>query len=209
MVPRSASTSPPDTNSMAKGMAVILEERGINMKGLKLNATCGNSGFKCWFNVIPPGSNPCCCRKALYDQPNFTNQASRVSELLESLGHKCTYYARFHCKCNFIESNWGYLKRVYCEFPLSEKEEHLESNVKAALDLVPLVSMHWYVISSLSFVCPPSPTHYNSFANRSLRFMDAYRKGLNGSQAAWANKKYCGHCVLPKSLMADMERELK
>ena len=28
------------------------------------------------------------------------------------------------------------------------------------------------------------------FSNRSLRFMDAYRRGLNGNQAAWASKKY-------------------
>ncbi|OJA16043.1 hypothetical protein AZE42_13160 [Rhizopogon vesiculosus] len=34
-------------------------------------------------------------------------------------------------------------------------------------------------------------------AIRSSRFMDAYHKGLNGSQAAWAAKKYRGHRVLP------------
>jgi hypothetical protein len=32
-----------------------------------------------------------------------------------------------------------------------------------------------------------------------------YEKGLDGMQAAWAGKKYCGHCVLPDSLMADPE----
>ncbi|OAX30912.1 hypothetical protein K503DRAFT_704628, partial [Rhizopogon vinicolor AM-OR11-026] len=31
------------------------------------------------------------------------------------------------------------------------------------------------------------------FAIRSRRFIDAYRKGLNGMQAAWAIKKYCDH----------------
>ncbi|KAJ7052810.1 hypothetical protein C8F01DRAFT_997464, partial [Mycena amicta] len=35
------------------------------------------------------------------------------------------------------------------------------------------------------------------FANRSIRFMDAYRKGLDGSQAAWAARKYSGHRTLP------------
>ena len=40
----------------------------------------------------------------------------------------------------------------------------------------------------------------NSFATRSLRFMDAYRKRLTGKQAAWANKKYRGHRVLPNEL---------
>jgi hypothetical protein len=30
--------------------------------------------------------------------------------------------------------------------------------------------------------------------------MDAYAKGLDGKQAAWAAKKYHGHRVLPDSL---------
>jgi len=36
--------------------------------------------------------------------------------------------------------------------------------------------------------------------------MDAYEKGLNGSQAAWAVHKYCGHHVLPQTLMDNMEK---
>ena len=35
--------------------------------------------------------------------------------------------------------------------------------------------------------------------------MDAYHKGLNGVQAAWANKKYRGHRVLPETLMEEMD----
>ena len=36
--------------------------------------------------------------------------------------------------------------------------------------------------------------------------MDAYNKGLNGRQAAWATRKYKGHHVLPESLMIDLEK---
>ncbi|KAF8218998.1 hypothetical protein L208DRAFT_1344700, partial [Tricholoma matsutake] len=43
------------------------------------------------------------------------------------------------------------------------------------------------------------------FANCSSCFMDAYDKGLNGWQA-WAARKYQGHCVLPESLMDDLEK---
>jgi hypothetical protein len=43
------------------------------------------------------------------------------------------------------------------------------------------------------------------FAIRSRRFIDAYRKGLNGMQAAWAIKKYRGHSVLPESIMQDFD----
>ncbi|KAJ7820838.1 hypothetical protein B0H14DRAFT_2371816, partial [Mycena olivaceomarginata] len=44
------------------------------------------------------------------------------------------------------------------------------------------------------------------FSTRSDRFMDAYRKGLNGLQAAWAGKRYRGHRVLPKNIMALLDR---
>ena len=40
---------------------------------------------------------------------------------------------------------------------------------------------------------------------RSCRFMDAYEKGLNGKQAAWANKKYKGHCVIPEAILAELD----
>ncbi|KAF8236086.1 hypothetical protein L208DRAFT_1253468 [Tricholoma matsutake] len=45
-----------------------------------------------------------------------------------------------------------------------------------------------------------------SFTNRSCCFIDAYDKGLNGQQAAWAARKYRGHRVLPESLMDDLEK---
>jgi hypothetical protein len=34
--------------------------------------------------------------------------------------------------------------------------------------------------------------------------MDAYRKGLNGQQAAWAAKKYRGHRVIPEAILQDL-----
>ena len=34
--------------------------------------------------------------------------------------------------------------------------------------------------------------------------MDAYRKGLTGAQAAWANKKYRGHRVLPEGILTEL-----
>ncbi|KAI0681900.1 hypothetical protein BC835DRAFT_1301253, partial [Cytidiella melzeri] len=43
------------------------------------------------------------------------------------------------------------------------------------------------------------------FFIRASRFMDAYRRGLSGKQAAWAAKKYRGHRVLPVHIFAVME----
>ncbi|KAF9513519.1 hypothetical protein BS47DRAFT_1372507 [Hydnum rufescens UP504] len=168
-----------------KGMETILEERGIDTQGL--NAQCQK--FKCQDHVLPSNSRPCCCRKALFEQSDFSNQKSRLEELGDQRGYRINFYPRFHCECNFIENNWGYTKRVYRQYPKSSSEKDLERNVIRALESVPVILMH-------------------RFFTHSLRFMDAYRKGLNGVQAAWANKKYRGHRVLPDTLMADLDKEM-
>jgi hypothetical protein len=48
-------------------------------------------------------------------------------------------------------------------------------------------------------------SRYSPNLVRSLRFMDAYRRGLTGRQAAWAAKKYRGHHVLPDSILEEFE----
>ncbi|KAJ3860435.1 hypothetical protein EV359DRAFT_49112, partial [Lentinula novae-zelandiae] len=41
------------------------------------------------------------------------------------------------------------------------------------------------------------------FACRARRFIDAYKKGLDGKMAAWATRKYRGHRVLPEGIMKE------
>ena len=36
--------------------------------------------------------------------------------------------------------------------------------------------------------------------------MDAYRRGLTGAQATWANRKYHGHRVLPNTILAELDK---
>ena len=48
-----------------KGMAIILEEHGYT-DAEKLSAQCKD--FKC-----PPDADQCCCRRLLYNQPDFAN----------------------------------------------------------------------------------------------------------------------------------------
>ncbi|KAJ6505133.1 hypothetical protein C8R45DRAFT_923429 [Mycena sanguinolenta] len=43
------------------------------------------------------------------------------------------------------------------------------------------------------------------FGNRSAKFADAYAKGLNGRQAAWAARKYHGHRIIPESILEELE----
>ncbi|KAH7333984.1 hypothetical protein B0J17DRAFT_674952 [Rhizoctonia solani] len=45
------------------------------------------------------------------------------------------------------------------------------------------------------------------FINRSNRFVDAYRRGLNGQQAAWASRKYRSHRTLPPHILCEVEAE--
>ncbi len=45
------------------------------------------------------------------------------------------------------------------------------------------------------------------FANQSLRYMDGYRHGLDGCEAAWAVKKYHGHRQIPADATREMIQE--
>ncbi|KAJ7576208.1 hypothetical protein C8J56DRAFT_762018, partial [Mycena floridula] len=128
----------------------------------------------------------CCCRRMLYNQLDFTHVPSLLETTCAARGVRVIFLPKFHCELNFIEQCWGYPKRVYRFFPESSNEETLEWNALGAVDAVPLLSMR-------------------RFCNRSARFMEAYRLGLTGKQAAWAAKKYKGHRTLPTMLMDDLE----
>ncbi|KAF9479060.1 hypothetical protein BDN70DRAFT_859047 [Pholiota conissans] len=165
-----------------KGMQIILEERGFTGVS-SLRAEC--KGFKCPTKMDP--SNPCCCRRLLYNQPDFANVEALLQTACRLEGVALLFLPKFHCELNFIEQCWGYAKRIYRLNPESSREDHLERNTLSALDAVPLKSMR-------------------KFANRSRRFMDAYERGLNGQQAAWAARKYRGHRVLPPEIMEELDR---
>ncbi|KIK48805.1 hypothetical protein CY34DRAFT_20711 [Suillus luteus UH-Slu-Lm8-n1] len=121
----------------------------------------------------------------LYNEPDFVGVKSQLKLACEARGFCAIFFPKFHCELNFIEQCWGYSKRIYHKLPMSSKEVDLKRNVLQSLDLVPLLA-----------IC--------RFSTRSLRFMDAYIKGLDGKQAAWASKKYHGHQTLPETIMRDL-----
>ncbi|QRV89382.1 DDE superfamily endonuclease [Ceratobasidium sp. AG-Ba] len=165
-----------------KGIANILRERGIDVSGLKLQ--CPNQS-KC-----DQTTTKCCARRVLSDQPDFVDIKSALEEIAEA--HECQvlFLPKFHCELNPIEQCWGYAKHVYRQFPPSKSEADLEANMLASLDAIPLESIR-------------------RFFNKSQRFLDAYRHGLNGEEATWANKKYRGHRVLPPSILEEIEEECR
>ncbi|KAF8833299.1 hypothetical protein BDN67DRAFT_992864 [Paxillus ammoniavirescens] len=124
-----------------------------------------------------PKIDHCCCCRLLYNEPDFVNVKSNLKLTCEAQGFHVFFLPKFHCELNFIEQ----------QYPPSAKEDDLEQNVVEALASVSIEQMRRY-------------------ARRSQRFMDAYCRGLSGQQAAWASKKYRGHCVLPNSILEDLEK---
>ncbi|KAF9219452.1 hypothetical protein BS17DRAFT_858841 [Gyrodon lividus] len=147
---------------------------------LHVRAEC--PGFIC-----DPMVEHCCCRRMLYNEPDFVNVKSTL-ELACALEGVCVLFLpKFHCELNFIEQCWGHTKQTYHQYPASSKEEDLERNVVDALQSVTL-------------------DHMRKYACWARHFMNTYRMGLTGRQAAWASKKYQGHRVLPNLILDELEK---
>ncbi len=97
----------PTSPGFFKGMALILEERGLKLQAKK-QAECPK--FKC---TDTSASATCCCHWILFNQPNFLAQKPQLVELVESQGHLVFFYPKFHCELNFIEQCWGAAKYKY------------------------------------------------------------------------------------------------
>ena len=116
-----------------KGMAVILEERGY-ADASKLRAECKD--FKC-----APDMALCCCRRLLFNEPDFVNIPSLLEEHCAKRGFKVLFLPKFHCELNPLEMVWGRSKYYYRLNPPSTKEEDLERNMINALETVTIDEM--------------------------------------------------------------------
>jgi hypothetical protein len=116
-----------------KGMELIIQERGLWPAG-GLKAQCAN--FHC-----PPEHTDCCCRRLLFSQPDFINQKSQVQELVESRGHLCDFYPKYHCELNFIEQYWGAAKLRFRSMARAATLEEMEKQVISSLDNIPLLQI--------------------------------------------------------------------
>lgn len=126
-------TDHPEHSGKFKGMAKILEERGYGDMS-KVPYEC--KSFKC--DATKPR---CCCRRMLYNEPDFANGKSHLEEVCEARGFTVLFLPKFHCELNFIEQCWGHAKRVYRLNPPSSKEADLERNLLASLDAVDVTHM--------------------------------------------------------------------
>ena len=114
-----------------KGMEVIIRERGL-WPEQDLLAQC--PGFHC-----PPGRADCCCRRILFLQPDFVAQVSQLQELIESRGHLCDFYPKYHCELNFIEQYWGAAKLRFRMAGRAATIDAMERKVIQSLDDIPLL----------------------------------------------------------------------
>ena len=130
---------------------------------------------------------------------NFIAQKSHLKELITSCGHICDFYPKYHCELNFIEQYWGTAKFHYQSTPKTSDIDKMEQNVIACLEEIPQLQILRYVILFLaqkSFFITCYLYSLLRYANHATRFIDSYTQGLSGPEAAWANKKYHGHCTL-------------
>ena len=74
----------------AKGMKQVLQERGVDVKGL----------------------NAAKMREKLSEFEDFSSQTTILEELVRSQGHICSYLPKYHCELNPIERNWCHAKKV-------------------------------------------------------------------------------------------------
>lgn len=93
---------------------------------------------QCQYFHCPPGQTDCCCRRLLFSQPDFINQKSQLQELIESHGHLCNFYPKYHCELNFIEQYWGAAKYRFHSMARAATMEEMEKNVISSLDDIPL-----------------------------------------------------------------------
>lgn len=157
-----------------KGIRRVLMERGLWREGLTLDCRmCKDKK-----SVEDLLRINCCARRIMASQPDFIAQKSAIVELIESAGHLCIFFPKFHCELNFIEMYWGVAKRYtrnHCDYTWAG----LQETVPQALDSVSIVSIR-------------------KFARKSWRYIQLYREGLTGKLAEYACKKFKSHRRIPQ-----------
>ena len=113
-----------------KGMEQIIRERGLWPEA-GLSVEC--AGPK-----RTTGQASCCCRHLLYTQFDFASQKPLLQEHIESRGHLCDYYPKYHCELNFIEQYWGAAKLRFRVAGRARTLEEMQRKMLGCLDDIPL-----------------------------------------------------------------------
>ena len=107
---------------IAKGLRQVLEERGVDTQGMKVEQM----------------------RAALGSHPDFLNEKSSIEQyLMEEKEHIVYMLSKFHCELNPIECVWSQLKRytkAYCKYSIVS----LHKLIIPALETVTLENIQNY-----------------------------------------------------------------
>lgn len=78
-----------DENGCPKGMKRVLQERGVDTRGINADKM----------------------REILAGHPDFKNPRTLLEDLVEKRGHICIFFPKFHCELNAIERCWCHGKK--------------------------------------------------------------------------------------------------
>ena len=102
-----------------KGIKMVLQERGIDVKGLKADRM----------------------REKLNEFEDFSTQKTLLEELVHTKGHICLYLPKYHCEMNPIERNWCHAKKVARQY-VNSSVVRLREVVPTSLDAVSIEVMN-------------------------------------------------------------------
>jgi hypothetical protein len=97
-------------DGIQKGLRTVLEERGINTKGMnaeKLKEVLGEFEVKCSTIVTHTHTET----MMLTHMQDFKDKTTLLQQLIEGRGHICLYLPKFHCELNPIEQCWCHAKK--------------------------------------------------------------------------------------------------
>lgn len=184
-------------NGKPKGLRTILRERGLwrNKMPLQCKACLekishsdrrNHANYRDLSTNDPIFTTTCCAVTCLSSQNDFQNQKEWLTEVVEGLGFFIIFYPKFHCELNFIEMIWAMLKaqlRKNCSYNFSTLKQSLPGILEG-------------VGTSAQAI---------KFARHCFRFMDGYRRGLEGPRLDYVVKTYSRHRSVPENFMTAIQ----
>jgi len=200
---------PDELIGQSKGLKQIPLERGlIDESSPELKCKCGPKEkeklrFKKQVNGIGAGEStdvpahagwtdgaPCCLEFMLSEQPDFKDQRNAIEELVASRGHHCIFLPKFHPELNCIERYWSRVKwhaRQYCDGTLKGLKWTAEEAMIMSPETCDLALIRRYFRTS-------------------WRWVDAYRRGLDGVLANFAVRKSKCHRFVTDAVDLEVNR---
>ena len=137
-----------------KGLKMVLEERGVDTRGLTKDKLI----------------------EILQSHDDFRNDKNKVEWLLNRFGHRAVFLPKFHPELNPIERVWGRAK-VYARNHCNYSFEGLQRIVTPAMESVTLDLIRKYFRKSRDYLHAYDEGTTGFKANEAVKLYKAHRKG--------------------------------